>query len=213
MKGKKKQTKKSLFIHVVMIKKCIKNWQIGFIFLLTFLLGITTRSEVKSLSCIWLCDPMDCSLPSSSVHGIVQARVLEWVAIFFYRGSSRPRDRTWVSCIAGRHFTIWAKIYLNLFQRILSIWRHRTILGYMAPLTWQWSICFPDQLERQVLQLLIPTFLFGLWCSGRGERTLKRIYVVFFRHLLRTSHMWQGDRKNMKHGSYSQETYNVKLER
>ena len=51
---------------------------------------------------------MDCSLPGSSVHGIFQARILEWVAISFSRRSSRPRDWTWVSRIAGRHFTIWA---------------------------------------------------------------------------------------------------------
>ena len=49
-------------------------------------------SEVAQ-SCPTLCDPMDCSLPSSSVHGILQARILEWVAISFSRGSSRPRDR------------------------------------------------------------------------------------------------------------------------
>ena len=50
---------------------------------------------------------MDCSLPSSSVHGILQARILEWVAIPFSRGSSQPRDRTQVSCIAGGFFTTW----------------------------------------------------------------------------------------------------------
>ena len=55
-----------------------------------------------------LCDPMDCSPPGSSVHGILQVRILEWVTIPFSRGSSWPRDRTWVSCIAGRFFTIWA---------------------------------------------------------------------------------------------------------
>ena len=66
--------------------------------------------EVKwvAQSCPTLCDPMDCSLPGSSFHGIFQARVLEWVAIFFSRGSSRPRDRTWVSRILDRRFTIWA---------------------------------------------------------------------------------------------------------
>ena len=64
------------------------------------------RSEVKLLSCVTtLCNPMDCSLPGSSIHGIFQARVLEWVAISFSRGSSRPRDRTQVSHIEGRHFT------------------------------------------------------------------------------------------------------------
>ena len=51
---------------------------------------------------------MGCSLPSSSVHGILQARILEWVAIPFFRGSSLARDWTLVSCIAGRFFTIWS---------------------------------------------------------------------------------------------------------
>ena len=57
----------------------------------------------KSLQlCPTLCDPMDCSLSGSSVHGIFQARVLEWIAISFARGSSQPRNRTRVSHIAGR---------------------------------------------------------------------------------------------------------------
>ena len=51
-----------------------------------------------------LCYPMDCSSPGSSVHGIFQARVLEWVVISFSRGSSQPRDLTWFSRIVGRHF-------------------------------------------------------------------------------------------------------------
>ena len=63
------------------------------------------KSEVKSLS---LCNPMDCSLPGFSIHGILQAKVLEWVAIDFSRGSSRLRDRTQVSCFASRPFTLWA---------------------------------------------------------------------------------------------------------
>ena len=58
-------------------------------------------------SCPTLCDHVDYSLPGSSTHGIFQARVLEWVAISFSRGSSWPRDWTQVSCIAGRHSTIW----------------------------------------------------------------------------------------------------------
>ena len=51
---------------------------------------------------------MDCSLPGSSVHGIFQARVLEWIAISFSKGSSQPRDRTRVSRIVDRRFTVWA---------------------------------------------------------------------------------------------------------
>ena len=66
-----------------------------------------SESEVAQ-SCPTLCDPMDCSLPGSSLHGILQARVLEWVAISFSRGSSRPRDRTRVSLIPGRRFNLWA---------------------------------------------------------------------------------------------------------
>ena len=51
--------------------------------------------------CPILCDTMDCNLPGSSVYGILHARILEWVATFFSRGSSRPRDQTRVSCTAG----------------------------------------------------------------------------------------------------------------
>ena len=54
--------------------------------------------------CPTLCDPVDCSPPGSSVHGIFWARIPEWVAISFSRGSFRPRNRTWVCCIAGRFF-------------------------------------------------------------------------------------------------------------
>ena len=64
-------------------------------------------SEVAQ-SCLTLCDPMDCSQPGSSVYGIFQARILEWVAISFSRGASWPRDWTQVSYIAGRHLTVWA---------------------------------------------------------------------------------------------------------
>ena len=64
-------------------------------------------SEV-SQSCLILCDPMDCSLTGSSLCGIFQARILEWVAISFSRRSSRLRDWTQVSGIVVRHFTIWA---------------------------------------------------------------------------------------------------------
>ena len=66
-----------------------------------------SESEVTQLGQT-LCEPMDCSLPGSSIHGIFQAGVMEWVAISLSRGSSRPRDGTWVSCTAGRRFTIWA---------------------------------------------------------------------------------------------------------
>ena len=66
----------------------------------------TQHVRAQSLqSCSTLCDPMDCSPPGSSDHGILQARVLEWVSISFSGGSSRTRAWTQVSCIAGRFFT------------------------------------------------------------------------------------------------------------
>ena len=74
--------------------------------------------------CLTLWDPRDCSSPGSSVHVISQARILEWVAIFFSRGSSQPRDRTcifYVSCI-GR----WVLYHLG----------HLRSLVYILPLSW-----------------------------------------------------------------------------
>ena len=66
-----------------------------------------SESEVAQ-SCPTLCNPVDCSLPGSSLHEILQARILEWVAISFSRGSSWCRDWTQVSGIAGRCFNLWA---------------------------------------------------------------------------------------------------------
>ena len=70
---------------------------------------ICTCVYAKSLqSCLILCDPMDSSRPGSSVHGILQARILEWVGMPSSRGSFWLRSQTWVFCIAGKFFTIWA---------------------------------------------------------------------------------------------------------
>ena len=60
----------------------------------------------QSYPTLW--DPKDCSVPDSSIHGILQARILEWVTIPFSRGSSQSRDWTQLSLIAGRFFTVWA---------------------------------------------------------------------------------------------------------
>ena len=78
------------------------------------------ESEVTQL-CLTLCDSIDCSLPGSSVHGIFQAIVLEWIAISFSRGFSQPRARTWVSCIVDRGFTIWATREVSVWYHISSI--------------------------------------------------------------------------------------------
>ena len=82
---------------------------------------VHVHTPTKSVRlCLTLCDPMDCSLPGSSVHGVFQARVLEWVAMPSSRGSSQPRGQTHISlclCIAGKFFTTrvtWEGLHLNV---------------------------------------------------------------------------------------------------
>ena len=90
-------------------REVISSWLMGLHLRCCSIYGTAFQewSEVAQ-SCPTLCYPMDCSLPGSSVHGIFQARILEWVATSFSRGSSRPRDRTRVAHTVGRCFTIWA---------------------------------------------------------------------------------------------------------
>ena len=105
-------------------------------------------------SCPTLCDPMDYSPPDFSVQGILQARILEWGAIPFSRGYSRPRDQTHVSCvsgIAGRFFTIWAtrEDLISCISLIFlkNVYRQRGgDLGY-------WN-CFLGPQNRHFLHLL-----------------------------------------------------------
>ena len=81
--------------------------------------GVWDCTKVKVLvaqSYLTLCDLVGCNPPGSSVHGILQARIPEWVAIPFSRGSSWPRDRTQVSCTAGKFFTFWATSEAQLYQ-------------------------------------------------------------------------------------------------
>ena len=76
--------------------------------LLEFFCYILCVCVLAAQSCPTLRDPMHFSPPGSSVHGILQARILEWAAIPFSRGCSWPRDWTLVSCVAGRLFTFWS---------------------------------------------------------------------------------------------------------
>ena len=89
---------------------------IGFVhtFYLANIMHCAVLSHLVAQSCLTLCDPMDCSLLDSSVHGMLQARILEWVTLSSSRGSPQPRDQTQVSFIAGGvsliagwFFTIW----------------------------------------------------------------------------------------------------------
>ena len=81
------------------------------------------RREVAQ-SCLTLCNPRNCSLPGSSVHRIFQARIVEWVTISFSRGSSQPRGRMQVSCIAGwargKLKTTWMFPVRELWQLIMA---------------------------------------------------------------------------------------------
>ena len=98
------------------------------------LLGLLCGCAQSLQSCPTPCDPLDCNPVSSSLHEILQARILEWVAIPFCRGSSQPRDQTCISCIA---FTSWAireavSPTYSLLSRVASLgewwrpgeWRH-----------------------------------------------------------------------------------------
>ena len=84
-------------------------------------------------SCPALCDPMDCSLLGNSV----QARLLEWVAISFSRGSSKPRNRIQDSCIAGGFFTTRASLVAQLVKNMPVMWE-----------TWVQSLGWEDPLEK-----------------------------------------------------------------
>ena len=106
---------------------------------------IFSLSEVAQL-CPTFCDPVDCSLSGSSVHGIFQARVLEWIAISFSRGSARPRNRTRVSWIAGRRFTVLAtREALKLYTYIIYMYNIHTICIYVwaSPVA-QWVKNLPE---------------------------------------------------------------------
>ena len=130
-----------------------------------------SESEVTQ-SCPTLCDPMDCSLPGSSVHGIFQARVLEWVTISFSRGSSQPRDWTLVSRVAGRCFTVWATVKEGPINSGVPAWSHRVnTWGLLpmpsrssvntmpdAPITWWGRVC-PYWARGQELKLDFCSFV------------------------------------------------------
>ena len=95
-------------------------------------LSLSSEKVLVTQSCPSLCYPMHCSPPGSSVHGISQARILEWVAISFSRGSSKPRDGTRVSCLTGRLFTTE-----TLVKNPTAMWE-----------TWVWSLGWEDPLEK-----------------------------------------------------------------
>ena len=120
-------------IYLSQINKWILKTQIQqkeFTYLYTILPKIFLPCDQKwvkvAQSCLTLCDPMDYSPPCSSVHGILQARILEWVAMPFSKGSSQPRGQTQVSHSAGRSFLVWAN------RDLTQVSPHSTLTGATA---------------------------------------------------------------------------------
>ena len=137
-------------------------------------------------SCLTLCDPIDCSLPGSSVHGIFQASLLEWVAISFSRGSSRPRDWTRVSCIVGRHFTVWTTreaqiIYYSMLKRnklssgrtqlvdTETTWVHLCMWFTRVTFTFCASLCWDGPAATRTPS--VKTLVSDSHCSVKGRKT------------------------------------------
>ena len=146
-------------------------------------------------SWLTLCGPMDCSLPGSSVHGILQAILLEWVAVPFFRGSSQLRDWTHVFHITGRFFTIWATrkglrcvcvclcvcidrcicIFLGLWLKsknsflpflFSTLWLFLGVLGCGDHLgNWLLARLLSPVLTPPLLLLVTPIFLLPLLCA------------------------------------------------
>ena len=114
-------------------------------------------------SCPTLCNPMDCSAPGSSVHGIPQARILEWVAMPFSRGSSQPKDQTWVSCIAGRFFTIWATWYQNILPTLWPL--HHPTPFFFFFCIWMYLFFYTVFKGEFPFTVVIEYWLYSLCCT------------------------------------------------
>ena len=122
-------------------------------------------------SCRTFCNPMDCSPPGSSIHGIFQGRVLEWVAISFSRESSWPKDQTRVSIIVGRCFTVWATredLVSKTFYLLLSPHSDYPQLGLgqtLASGPFHWLFCLSRLLFIQIFTRLAPSNVYFSPCS------------------------------------------------
>ena len=125
-------------------------------------------------SCLTLCYRMDCSLPGSSVHGILQARILEWFAIPFSRGSSQLRDQTQVSCIWGRFFIIWTTSEVHWEMSLVNNYHH-TYKNFFIFLWWELlrSTLIKFKLCSTVLLTIVP-------CCALYSHDLCILWVEFY---------------------------------
>ena len=141
-------------------------------------------------SCLTLFKPTECSQSGSSVYGIFQARILEWVAFPFSRESSRPRAQTQVSCIAGRFFTIWATytsidLWMGFKEKFVKSqtgwplglqWHVKLELSDCHPaLTGSWvSESSMKTSIRRSLSLIKPVEQLYVWHQGEAENKIKQ---------------------------------------
>ena len=132
------------------------------VFLLKCYMFLLKRVYV-CISCSVVCtlsNSMDCSLPGSSVHGILQVRILEWVAIAFSKGPSRSRDWNWVSWTAGRFFTLWATR-----EALICVWTTQFMF---------WENSIETCILLRVKQITSPGWLHETsargWCARRTQR-------------------------------------------
>ena len=108
------------------------TWQVFNTFSSFFLIDIVKVKVTQS--CPTLCNPM-----GYPVHGILQARILEWVAFSFSRGSSQPRDRTQASLIAGGFYTSWASSNINIVPKIRKVsWKRWSLSWISKAKGWYW---------------------------------------------------------------------------
>ena len=139
---------------------------------------VQQRQRSPVCVCVCVCvlshvQPMDCSPPSSSVHGIFQARTLEWVAISYSSGYSRRRDRTYISCISwtGRqslyHCTKWKAL------RGALVWHRIVSPTFFCP----WFTGFPNHCAlKHSASVLLNSIGHGVFSWGLGHRINSRIY-------------------------------------
>ena len=142
----------------------------------------TYKVKVRVLvaqSCPTLCHPMDCSPPGSSVHGILQARILEWVAISFSRASSWPRVQTRVSHTAGRFFTFWAtrEAPVRIVHMYKYAWALYTWASFCVPMwpfvswgKWHRYLCGYAHVHffKLCFCMSMGVYVSCVWCFGVG---------------------------------------------
>ena len=134
-------------------------------------------------SCPTLCNPRDCSLPVFSVHGILQARILEWVAIPFSRGSSWHRNWTCVSCIAGRFFTV--RVTREALGYLYQIIKTRLVQKLLDGMILIVTTAPPPTcgLQHARLSYPLPTTQSSFWLMS-VESVMPKNHLIFCRPLL-----------------------------